>query len=116
MLTDTVWNGKNVYRIGFKARPGIDNSINGIAYVDQYRSYVVRIEATPTKIPGVIKTMKMVYHYTPLEDYILPDSFCFEMKIKVKFLINFYDRHIRLIDIYSDYQLNVNIPDSLFNN
>src|SRR4030042_2422332 len=113
LLTDTVWNQKIVYRVGFKARSGIDNVINGIAYIDQSDHNVVRIEAYPAKIPGVIKMMKMVYHYALVDGHVVPDSFCFEMKITVKFLINFYDRRIKLTDVYSDYRLNVAIPDTL---
>jgi hypothetical protein len=116
LMTDTVWNNKPMYRIGFNARPGFGNVINGIAYVDRDYDIVVRIEASPPKLPGVIKMMKMIYHYAPVNGFILPDSFCFEMKIKVKFLINFYDRYIKLTDAYSDYQLNIDIPDSLFDN
>ncbi len=115
LLTDTVWNEKPVYRIGFKARPGIDDVINGLAYVDQSDFDLIRIEASPAKTSGVIKMMKMVYHYAPVNGYMLPDSFCFEMKIKVKFLINFFERYIKLSDVYTNYKLNVAIPDSLFN-
>lgn len=114
LLTDTVMNGYPVYRIGFMARPGIDNVINGTAYVDRDDLDIIRIEASPVKLPGVIRMMKMIYHYTPVEGHMLPDSFRFEMKIKVKFLINFYDRYIKLTDVYSDYRLNADIPDTLF--
>jgi hypothetical protein len=62
----------------------------------------------------VVKKLDMVMTFAKEQGYWLLNKFEMQAKIKVKFLITFANVNFTLEDNYSDFRLNMEIPDSLF--
>jgi hypothetical protein len=110
----TMYQGVQVWVVGFEPKQKEEGYISGRAYIDPVACVVMRIEATPVKLPGVIKEMTMVYIYQPEQGYWLPAGFEFSMRLKVQFVLTFVHTTYTLEDRYSDFVLNSDLPDSLF--
>ncbi|UCC11453.1 MAG: hypothetical protein JSW02_08875 [candidate division WOR-3 bacterium] len=110
--TDTL-DSRSVWRIVFEAKKDADEYIDGTAYVRQDNFHILRLEATSSKLPSVIKKMDRVYTYTDINGYVLPAAFEMELHVKVKFIITFADKHIVIEDHYSDYRFDTGEGDSL---
>ncbi len=109
---DTLDN-RNVWRIAFEAKKDTDDFIDGTAFVRQDNFHILRLEATSSKLPPVIKKMDRVYTYTDIDGYVVPAAFEMELHVKVKFIITFADKHIVIEDHYSDYRFDNNEGDPL---
>jgi hypothetical protein len=109
-----VYEGIDVWVIGFQPREKEDGHITGSAYIHPTDYGVMRIEASPAKLPGVIKEMKMVYTYKKEQGCWLPEAFNFSMRLKVQFVLTFVHNTYTLVDRYSQFVLNSGLPDSLF--
>ena len=96
-----------------EAKKDADDYIDGIAYVRKDNYHIVRLEATSSKLPSVIKKMDRVYTYRNVKGYVLPATFEMELHVKVKFIITFADKHIMIEDQYSDYRFHTDAGDSL---
>ncbi len=110
--TDTL-DDRSVWRIAFEAKKDADDYIDGTAYVRQDNFHILRLEATSSKLPSVIKKMDRVYTYTDVGGYVLLAAFEMELHVKVKFIITFADKHIVIEDQYSDYRFDAGEVDSL---
>lgn len=109
-----VYEGIDVWVIGFEPREKEDGHITGSAYIHPIDYGVMRIEASPAKLPGVIKDMNMIYTYKKEQEYWLPEAFEFSMRLKVQFVLTFVHNIYTLDDRYSQFILNSGLPDSLF--
>jgi hypothetical protein len=110
--TDTL-DERNVWRIVFEAKKDAEDYVDGTAYVRQDNFHILRLEATSSKLPSVIKKMDRVYIYTNVDGYVLPAVFEMELHVKVKFIMTFADKHIVIEDHYSDYRFDTDEGDSL---
>jgi hypothetical protein len=104
----------NAWIIGFEPKKEEDGYITGSAYIHPTDYGVMRIEASPAKLPGVIKEMSMIYTYKKEQGYWLPEAFEFSMRLKVQFILTFVHNTYTLVDRYSQFVLNSGVPDSLF--
>lgn len=109
-----VHEGIEVWIIGFKPQEKEDGYIIGSAYIHPTDYGVMRIEASPVKLPGVVKDMKMIYTYKEEQGYWLPEAFEFSMRLKVQFVLTLVHNLYTLEDRYSKFILNSGLPGSLF--
>ena len=110
----TAYDGETVEIVGFQPNSEEDGYIEGFAYIHPTEYAVMRIEATPAQLPGVIKDMNMIYTYHQEQGYWLPAAFEFSMRLKVQFVLTFVHNTYTLKDHYSGFVVNSGLPDSLF--
>lgn len=110
----STYHGDDVRVIGFTPKHDGDGYIKGFAFIDPIDCCVLRIEAKPAQLPGVIKDMLMIYTYNKEQGYCLPEAFEFSMRLKVQFVLTFVHNTYTLEDRYSQFLLNSDLPDSLF--
>lgn len=111
---ETKFANQDAWIVGFKAKEKADKFIDGKAYISKKNYNVLYMDFTPSKLPGVIKSIKMSMEFSPVQGYWLPYKFKMEMYLKVKFILTIADKHMEMEDNYSDYKINTNLPDSLF--
>ena len=114
LIGNEIRNGIPVWVLGFTAKKKDDGYIDGKVYISKDGYNITYIEFAPSKIPSVIKDMKLSLTYSDIQGYWLPVKFELDMKIKVKFVIDMFFRQIRVEDIYSEYKLNNQLSDSIF--
>jgi hypothetical protein len=109
-----LYEGTDAEIVEFQPKSGDDGYIKGFAYIHPTEYAVMRIEAEPAQLPGVIKDMKMIYTYQQEQGYWLPAAFEFSMRLKVQFVLTFVHNTYTLEDHYSGFLLNSGLSDSLF--
>jgi hypothetical protein len=114
LLGTETMDGQATWKIGFAPIKPAQEYAVGTMYVSKSDHDIVRMISKPSKTSSVVKKLDMVMTFAKEQGYWLLNKFEMQAKIKVKFLITFANVNFTLEDNYSDFRLNMEIPDSLF--
>ncbi len=106
-----VCNGMDVWMIDFRAKKKKDEFVNGRGYISKDTFDVVRIELVPAKLSRLVEDLKVSVTSARIQGYWMPVKFEMDLKIRVSFL---YYKHITVEETYSEYRLNNQLEDSIF--
>lgn len=115
---DFVYRGEDpnakVWIIGFNPKQKGKGYMKGTAQISQIDFSIKQMQFLPTDLPFVVKNFNITLDYAKFENYSLPSKFTLEMEIQVKVVLNFAHKFIKMQELYSEYQFNNNLPDSIF--
>ncbi len=100
-----------VWIIEFQANEKKEEYINGIVFVSQEHFSVIRMEFAPAKNPSMVKEMSIIVNYNEIDGYWLPVHVLVDVRASLLWVFN---KHIKIEDNYSDYQINTGLEDSFF--
>lgn len=111
LIGDTEYDGVDVWILGFRAKESKKGYVNGKGYIAKGTYDIVRAEVAPAKVPRIVKDINISVTSAPLHGYWMPAKFELDLKIKLSFL---YYKRITISEAYSDYMLNRQIDESIF--
>ncbi len=106
-----VCNGMDVWLLDFRAKERKDEYINGRGCISKDTFDVVHIELTPAKLSRIIKTLDVSVVFDRVQGYWIPVKFRADVEVQLSFL---YYRYITIEETYSEYKLNNQLDDSIF--
>ncbi len=99
------------YVLRIKPQEESGDLIDGQAWFSQENFEVIKMRFRPAKNPKFVKSLSLTIDFAEVQPGLwLPR----EMKIDVKAGFLFIKKHFQVHEIRRDYQINVNLPDSLF--
>jgi hypothetical protein len=101
-LNDSVIEGRPVFLIEAKAKEKDEKLLEGKYYIDQKTYDVLKLEATPSKIPIFVKEMEMEMDFK-----VLPEGNLVVKRVKARADASLLVKHFRVITEveYSDYEI-----------
>jgi len=108
---NTQFSGEDVWIVGFRAKKEEDGYVNGKAYITKSSYDIIYAEASLAKIPRLVRDLKISVTSMPVGNYWMPEKFEVDLKIKLSFL---YYKRITIEETYSEYELNCDTDDSIF--
>ena len=107
---DETKNGVDAWIVSFNAKKKKKGYLNGIMYVSKNTFDLIYSEYVPAKLPPMVY-LKFRLTYSQIQGYWLLTRLQMNLNIEVNFL---YYRNMTVEEIYSDYKLNNQLEDSLF--
>jgi hypothetical protein len=109
-----LFEDRAVWVVGFTPKQAGENLFAGSAHVSQKDYQPVYVEMAPPVLPRILEEFAMSIHFAQVDGYQLPSVFSMDMRVRVSFLVTLADRTLSIEDRYSNYRLNVELDDDIF--
>jgi len=108
------WNGQPSWMIDFRPKVPDETLGKGRAWISRSDYNIFCLEFGISKMPWMLKNFNMKIVYADYGGYWLPGELEMKMRVKIKLLLTFADKHLTFKDIYTGYKPNGGIRDSFF--
>lgn len=114
LLGDTQHQGQPAWVIGFEPRHASDRVVRGHGVVLKQGAEIARIEFTPARVPFVVRDMRLVLEYAPVQGYWVPVQLTMDLDLRLRALVSVLDRHVHVDDVYTRHRFNAGLDDAFF--
>lgn len=113
-VSEDSWDGFKLWKIGFAPKRKNKGYIQGFAYISQADSNIIQYQFVSVGLPFVLKNFNIILDYSKVQGYWQLTKFSMQMEVDVKIIFPLSHKYIRMQETYSNYKINNNLPDSLF--